>query len=68
MAVEGEVIQTKGIDNLLNRIMAKISLSSRKRESPMCRKLTEHQTNRTKTETPADTQSKHSAHRTKKEF
>jgi hypothetical protein len=65
---EGEKIQAKGIDNLLNRIIAE-NFPNLKRESPSCRKLTEHQAIRTKRETPPDTsQSKHSAHRTKKEF
>jgi hypothetical protein len=55
MGIEGEEIQTKGIDNLFNRIIAQTSLTSRKRELPWCRKLTEHQIVRTKKETPPDT-------------
>jgi hypothetical protein len=46
MVVEEE-IQTKGTENLLNRIIAVTSLTSRKRETPKCRKFTEHQTIRT---------------------
>jgi hypothetical protein len=49
---EGEAIQTKGIDNLFSKIMAENSLSSRKRESSRCRKLTEHQTIKTKINIP----------------
>jgi hypothetical protein len=52
---EGEVIQTKGIDNLFNRIITENSLTSRKRDSPRCRKMTECHTVRTKSETPPDT-------------
>jgi hypothetical protein len=52
---EGEEIQTEDIDNLFNRLIAENSLTSRKRESVRCRKLTEHQTVRTKKETPQDT-------------
>jgi hypothetical protein len=68
MGVEGEEIKTKGIDNLFNRIIAGKFLNLAK-ESPRCRKLIEYQTLRTGKETPLDTsQSKYSAHRTKKEF
>jgi hypothetical protein len=45
---EGEEIQTKDIDNLLNRKLQKTSLTLRKRESPRCRKFTEHKSDRTK--------------------
>jgi hypothetical protein len=48
-------IQAKGTDNLFNRIIAKTSLTSRKKESPTCRKLMEHQTIKTKRGTPLDT-------------
>jgi hypothetical protein len=66
---EGEEIQTKGIDNLFNRIIAENFPNLEKERITQVWKLTEHQTVRTKRETHLDTsQSKHSAHRTKKEF
>jgi chromosome segregation ATPase len=49
---EGAELQTKGTDNLFNRIKQRTSLTSRNRESLRCRKLTDHQTTRTKRETP----------------
>jgi hypothetical protein len=49
---EGEEIQTKGIDNLINRLIAENFLTLRKREPPRCKHLVEHQTVRTKKETP----------------
>jgi hypothetical protein len=52
---EDEEIQTNGTDNLFNRIMLKISIILKKRKSPRCRKLTKHQTIRTKNETLPDT-------------
>jgi hypothetical protein len=48
---EGKEIQTKGIDNLFNRIIAE-KFPNLKKESPRCRKFTKHQTIRTKKETP----------------
>jgi hypothetical protein len=54
MGEEGEEIQIKDIDNSFNRIIAE-NFSNLERESHMCRKLTEHQTIRTKKETPTDT-------------
>jgi hypothetical protein len=48
---EGEEIQTKGIYNIFNRI---ITENLRKRESPRCRKFTEHQNHRTKKEKMPD--------------
>jgi hypothetical protein len=51
---EAEEIQTKGTDNLFNRIIAENFLTLRKRESPRCRKLTEYQNIRTKNETSPD--------------
>jgi hypothetical protein len=48
MGVEVEAIETKGTDNLFNRIMDEKSVSLRKRESLRCRKITEHQMVRTK--------------------
>jgi hypothetical protein len=50
-----EEIQSKGIDNLFNRILAEKFLNLKKEESPRYRKPTEHQTTRTKKETPSDT-------------
>jgi hypothetical protein len=47
---EGDKIQTKGTDNLFNRIIAE-NFPKLKRESPRCRKLTEHQTVRNKKDT-----------------
>jgi hypothetical protein len=44
---EGEEIQTKGIDNLFNGLIAE-KFPNLEKESPRCRKLTEHQTIRTK--------------------
>jgi hypothetical protein len=57
---EGEETPTKGTDNLFNRITAENFPNQerereRERESPRCRKLTEHQTIRTKRGTPPDT-------------
>jgi hypothetical protein len=46
---EGKEIQTKGIDNLFNRIIAE-NFPDLKRESPRCRKPTEHKSDRTKKE------------------
>jgi hypothetical protein len=51
---EREVIQTKGIDNLFNWIIAE-NFPNLKKESPRCRKLTEYQTIRTKKEAPPKT-------------
>jgi hypothetical protein len=66
---EGEKLQTKGNDKLFNRIIVQNFSNLKKRESPRCRKLTEHQMIRTKKRTPPDTsESKPSTHRTKKEF
>jgi hypothetical protein len=48
---EGEEIQTKGIDNLFNRIIAE-NFPNLEKESARCRKRTEHQTIRTSKETP----------------
>jgi hypothetical protein len=39
MGVKGEVIKTKGIDNILNRIIVENFLNLEKIESPRCRKL-----------------------------
>jgi uncharacterized coiled-coil protein SlyX len=50
---EGEEIQTKGIDNLFNRIIAENFPNLKK--VTQVRKLTEHQTIRTKTKTHPDT-------------
>jgi hypothetical protein len=54
MGLEEEEIQTKGINNLFNRIIAE-NFPNLKRESYRCRKITEHQTMRTKKETPPET-------------
>jgi hypothetical protein len=48
-SVEEEAIQTKGIDNLFNRIIAE-NFHNLERESPRFRKLIEHQTVRAKRE------------------
>jgi hypothetical protein len=45
---EVEEIQTKGIDNVFDRIIGETSLTLRKRESSRYKKLTEHQTIRIK--------------------
>jgi hypothetical protein len=64
---EGEDIQTKGIETVFNKIRAENFPNLKK--SPRYRTLTEHQTLRTKKETPSDlSQSKHSTYRTKKEY
>jgi hypothetical protein len=46
---EGEEIQTKGTDNIFNRIIE--NFPNLEKESPMCNKLTEHQIIRNKRET-----------------
>jgi hypothetical protein len=51
---EGKETQTNSTDNLFNTIIAGSILTSRKRKLPRCRKLTEHQTTRTKRGTPPD--------------
>jgi hypothetical protein len=51
---EGEEKETKGIDNLFNRIIAE-NFPNFEKESPRHRKLTEHQATRTKRETHPDT-------------
>jgi hypothetical protein len=53
MGVEGEEIQIEGIGNLVNRIIAE-NFPNLAKESPRYRKLTEHQTVRTRKETPSD--------------
>jgi hypothetical protein len=47
---EGEEIQTKGANNLFNRIISENfpDLEKERVNSPRCRKLTEYQTVRTK--------------------
>jgi hypothetical protein len=52
---EGEEIQMKDIDILFERITAENFPNLQKRKSPSYRKLTKHQTIRTKKETPPDT-------------
>jgi hypothetical protein len=56
MAIEeGEEIQSRGTDNLFNIMIAENFLVLRMRESPRRREVTEHQTIRTKKETPPAT-------------
>jgi hypothetical protein len=52
---EGEEIQTKGTDNILNRIIAENFSNLKKFSSSRCRKLAEHKTIRTKRDSPSQT-------------
>jgi hypothetical protein len=51
---EREELQTEGIDNLFNRIIIE-KFPNLKKESPRYRKITKHQTIRTKRETTPST-------------
>jgi hypothetical protein len=54
MGTEGQEIQTKGTDNLFNKIIAENFPNFEKVGPSRNRKLTEHQTISTKKETPPD--------------
>jgi hypothetical protein len=66
---EGEEIQTKGINNLFNRIIAEKFPNLEKERIIQVQEAYRTPNHQDQRETPPDTsKSKHSAHRTKKEY
>jgi hypothetical protein len=69
MGVEGEEkIQTKGTDNLFNRIIAENFPNLKKESHPGTGSLQNTELSESKEKHPQTHYNQHSAHRTKKEF